>query len=106
MLQIAKLAIMGPIAAVVGGCRYTASCMQVFCSAILAGARLAPTVQQTAMEAGSQVRDAEPNHKVSCTAVEMFCRLHEQSLKRAGYEHLRLSPKQRCDAETYPHALS
>ena len=91
MSQIAKLAIMGPVAAVVSGCRYVASCMQIFCSAILAGVRLAPTVQQTAMEAGSQVRDAEQHHKVSWTAVEMPCRLHRQSLKGAGYKHLHLS---------------
>ena len=55
ILQVCKLAIIGPAAALANGCRYVWSCMQLVWGALLAGARLAPTVQQTAMDAGSQV---------------------------------------------------
>ncbi|MCJ1354298.1 MAG: hypothetical protein MMC33_004286 [Icmadophila ericetorum] len=56
--NVAKLAVTGPVAAVVSGVRYAASCAQVLGAAILAGARVAPSVQATAMEAGSQVCEA------------------------------------------------
>ena len=53
-----KLAITGPVTAVISGVRYAASCTQVFGTTVLAGARVAPSMQATAMEASSQVCQA------------------------------------------------
>ena len=64
---MAKLSITGPAAAVVSAVRYLASCLQVFWAAIFAGARLAPTLQQSAMEAGSQVFCSNVLHIVTKT---------------------------------------
>ncbi|CAL5219001.1 g756 [Coccomyxa viridis] len=54
ILKVAKLAITGPVTAVISGVRYAASCTQVFGTTVLAGARVAPSMQATAMEASSQ----------------------------------------------------
>ena len=52
------MAITGPVAALISGVRYAANGMQVFGATLLAGARVAPSVQATAMEASSQVDQA------------------------------------------------
>ena len=52
------MAVTGPVAAVASSVRYAASCLQVLGATVLAGARMAPSVQATAMEASSQVCQA------------------------------------------------
>lgn len=64
---MAKLSITGPAAAVVSAVRYLASCLQGFWAVILAGTRLAPSVQRSAMEAGSQVFCSNVLHIVNKT---------------------------------------
>ena len=77
--QVAKLSITGPAAAVVTAVRYLASCLQVFWAAFIAGARLAPSVQQSAIEAGSQVICSNVldivNKNKQCNASLTFIRL-------------------------------
>lgn len=65
--QVAKLSITGPAAAVVSAVRYLASCLQAIWAPVIAGAHLAPSVQQSAMEAGSQVICSNVLHIVKKT---------------------------------------